>query len=154
MKKTAEELLKIIKDNYSESSYAFGDWSEAKVEIPAGLGEKEQKAKQDFYVENLQGLTYNQQKESPHWETYQNMPSKYGVTDLYVLNELGLGKVEDIYQRGGEGEGERWYQVWYFKDHDVYLRIDGHYTSDHGTEFYDGYGYQVFPREKTITVYT
>lgn len=154
MGKTAEELLKIIKGNYSEYSYAFGDWSEAEIEIPTELGEKEQKAKDKFYEENLKGLTYDQQKESPYLEVYQNMPSKYDIIDLYVLNELGLGEVVSVHQRGGEGQGTKWYQVWYFKDHDVYLRIDGHYTSYNGVDFYDGFGYQVFPKEKTITIYT
>lgn len=154
MKKTAEELLRIIKDNYSEYSYAFGDWSATKIEVPAELGDKEQKSKDEFYAENLKGLAYSQQMGSPLWEVYKKMPSKYDIINLYVLNELGLGEVEGVHQRGGEGQGTKWYQVWYFKDHDVYLRIDGHYTSYDGVDFYDGYGYQVFPKEKTITVYT
>lgn len=153
MKKSAEELLRIIKDNYSEYNYAFGDWSAANIEVPVGIGEKEQKAKDEFYAEKLKGLTYSQQMESPHMEEYRKMPSEYDIIGLYVLNELGLGEVEDIYQRGGEGQGTKWYQVWYFKDHDVYLRIDGHYTSYDGVDFFDGYGYQVFPKEKTITIY-
>lgn len=67
--------------------------------------------------------------------------------------ELGLGECEEIAQYGGEGKGDAWYSVKYFKDHNVYIRIDGCYTSYDGTDFYDGYGTEVFPKEKTITVY-
>ncbi len=67
--------------------------------------------------------------------------------------ELGLGEIEEIAQKGGEGEGSEWYSVKYFKDHDVYIKIEGYYTSYHGTDFDGGYGDEVKPQEKTITVY-
>lgn len=63
------------------------------------------------------------------------------------------GGWEEVEQYGGEGQGDTWYSVKYFPDHDVYIRIDGFYTSYHGTDFYDGLGREVRPQEKTITVY-
>ncbi len=77
--------------------------------------------------------------------------SEFGYMD-YSSEELGLGPVEEVAQRGGEGEGEDWYSVQYFKEHDVYIRIDGYYNSYNGTDF-DNDVYEVFPSEKTITVY-
>lgn len=78
--------------------------------------------------------------------------SSFGYDDFDSV-ELGLGECEEIEQYGGEGEGSTWYSVKYFKDHDVYIRTDGYYTSYHGTDFDDGYGYEVKPAQKTITVY-
>ena len=68
-------------------------------------------------------------------------------------NIEALGEWDEVSQYGGEGQGDTWYSVKYFKDHDVYIRTDGWYTSYDGTAFYDGYGYEVFPKEKVITVY-
>lgn len=64
-----------------------------------------------------------------------------------------LGEVKEVRQQGGEGEGDVWYVVHYFPAHDVYLRTDGYYSSYGGTEFYDGFGREVRPQEKMITVY-
>lgn len=70
-----------------------------------------------------------------------------------ILNYLGLGKVEEVEQYGGEGKGDTWYSVKHFVDHDVYIRIDGWYASYNGAEFDEGYGKEVKPQEKVITVY-
>ena len=64
-----------------------------------------------------------------------------------------VGEWVEVKQRGGEGEGETWYSVKLFKEHDVYIRTDGFYSSYNGTDFEDGYGEEVRPAEKTITVY-
>lgn len=66
----------------------------------------------------------------------------------------GLGEVEEVVQKGGEGEGSEWYSVKYFKDHDVYIKVEGYYSSYNGTDF-DGWEdcSEVKPQEKTITVY-
>jgi hypothetical protein len=64
-----------------------------------------------------------------------------------------VGEWKEVRQVGGEGEGETWYSVKFFKDHNVYIRTDGFYSSYNGTDFENGYGYQVKPTEKTITVY-
>ena len=67
-------------------------------------------------------------------------------------DDLDLGEIEDVKQVGGEGEGDTYYQVWLFKDHNIYIRIDGFYTSYNGTDWYNE-PYEVRPQEKTITVY-
>jgi hypothetical protein len=48
-----------------------------------------------------------------------------------------LGKCVDIDAYGGEGQGETWYRVKHFVDHDVYIKVDGFYTSYDGTDFED-----------------
>lgn len=73
----------------------------------------------------------------------------------YDTNELGLGEIKEVQRYGGEDQGSTWYSVKYFKDHDVYIRVDGYYSSYEGTDFYDGWGCcsEVKPIEKLITVY-
>ena len=76
---------------------------------------------------------------------------EFGMED-YDPHELGLGDVDEVAQVGGGGEGSTWYSVKYFKDHDVYIRIDGWYESYSGTDF-ENAPYEVKPKPKTITVY-
>ena len=64
-----------------------------------------------------------------------------------------FGEITTVNRRGGEGKGEDWNVVKQFVDHDVYISLDGYYTSYDGTDF-DGFELEeVFPKEKTITVY-
>lgn len=86
----------------------------------------------------------------------------YSISDFAFISSLGqdtddigVGMMEEVYQYGGEGQGERWESVKYFRDHDVYLKIRGFYQSYSGTDFpeeWDGV-FEVRPKEKTITVY-
>lgn len=67
----------------------------------------------------------------------------------------GVGAMEEICQRGGEGMGDDWYAIKHFPDHDVYIKVSGYYSSYEGTDF-GGWDCctEVRPREKTITVYS
>jgi len=73
----------------------------------------------------------------------------------YDSEELELGEIKEIHQHGGEGEGDYWESVKYFKDHDIYIKVEGFYQSYNGTEFYGNWkcASQVIPKEKIITVY-
>lgn len=65
----------------------------------------------------------------------------------------GIGEWEEVQQFGGEGEGDTWFSVKYFKDHDIYIKTTGSYQSDWGTDFYNGFGELVTPRKKEVIVY-
>lgn len=121
-KLTAKEILEIIEKNYSESSFAYDEWSELSEDSELELTEEEE------------ALSYPERKE-------------------VILQKLGLGEVEEVDQYGGSGKGDTWYSVKHFKDHDVYIRIDGYYSSYNGTDFEEGYGREVRPKEKVITVF-
>ena len=82
----------------------------------------------------------------------KNMSVSEFAYDDFDSVELGLGEYEEVDQHGGEDEGSDWWSVKYFKDHDVYIKVSGFYSSYSGTEF-EGYGFEVKPKEKTITVY-
>jgi hypothetical protein len=66
-----------------------------------------------------------------------------------------IGNWEEVDQEGGEGQGDHWHSVKYFKDHNIYINIYGFYTSHDGTDIDDGYSSasEVAPKLKTITVY-
>lgn len=83
----------------------------------------------------------------------QNMTESEFAFDDCDYEQLGLGNVKEVDQHGGEGEGDSWWSVKHFIDHGVYIRIDGSYASYDGTSFDDGYGREVRPQEKVITVY-
>ena len=94
-----------------------------------------------------------------YWESdkFEDINENY-IKDKCTLEEAEaiveeLGEVEEVDQYGGEGQGETWYSVKLFKDHGVYIRIDGYYESYNGVEFDQGYGEVVEPKQKTITVY-
>ena len=72
-----------------------------------------------------------------------------------VLQAAGLGSsMESVESYGGEGQGETWYVVYYFKDLDLYIKVDGFYQSYSGVSFngWDDISI-VRPVEKTVTVY-
>lgn len=121
-KLTAKEILEIVEKNYSESSFAYNEWTELEEDSELELTEEEE------------ALSYSEQEK-------------------VILQKLGLGEVEEVDHYGGEGQGDTWYSVKHFKDHDVYIRIDGYYSSYNGTDFYEGYGREVRPKEKVITVF-
>jgi len=65
------------------------------------------------------------------------------------LEDFGPFKEVDS---SGSHENEDWWGVFYFERHDVFIRISGYYTSYNGIAA-DTIGPEVFPKEKTITVY-
>lgn len=81
-----------------------------------------------------------------------------GVTraDLGLENvswqKYDFGQVDTISSWGGEGEGSSIGVVYHFKDHNLYMRIDGNYQSHYGSDWDDD-PYEVRPEQKTITVY-
>jgi hypothetical protein len=123
-KLTATQIIDIIKDNnISVEDFAYCDFPDL-----------EYKPEYNITEEDYDKLSTNDQR-------------------LIVSNYLGIGDWKEVDQYGGEGEGERWYSVKYFKDHDVYIKTNGFYSSYNGTDFDYGYGYEVKPVQKTITVY-
>lgn len=156
MKKlTGKEILAILEENYDASAVGYGEWVKTKqtVDIDEELCEKAQEAKDNFWNKIKDELPSNNREDHPLFKEYLAMPSRYGMQEQLILKQLGLGIVEEVKQRGGEGQGETWYSVKHFKDHDVYIRTDGFYSSYNGTDFDYGIGTVVTPQEKVITVY-
>lgn len=74
----------------------------------------------------------------------------FGDTDNFV-EEIGISKEVDSY--GGEEQGSEWYSVRYFPEHDVYIKIEGWYSSYEGTYFDDSEYLEVFPTEIIVKKY-
>lgn len=64
-----------------------------------------------------------------------------------------FGEVREVYSKGGEGKGEDWERVYHFVDHNVYLSMQGFYSSYGGTDFDNYEPKEVFPKQKTVTVF-
>ena len=72
----------------------------------------------------------------------------------YELDKKIFGKTETVDEEGGyEGGGESMYIVKHFVDHNVFIRLNGFYTSYSGTDFDDYDFEEVFPIERTVTFY-
>lgn len=65
---------------------------------------------------------------------------------------LDLGDVVVVDRYGGEGCGDKYYVVYHFVSHNVYLRINGYYQSYHGAEFEQA-PYEVTAVSKTVIFY-
>lgn len=81
--------------------------------------------------------------------------AKYGTDEYDIHKNSVLGVVKQVAGYGGEGKGEDWWKVYYFEDHNVYIKVDGWYQSYNGVEFYEGWDSckNVSPKEKTIVIY-
>ncbi len=71
--------------------------------------------------------------------------------DLLKEQYERLGEIELVEQHGGEGEGDDYYTVYHFKDHDVWIQFQGWYASYHGSEYEEMF--EVQPEQKLVTVY-
>jgi|SRR6188508_2008856 len=100
----------------------------------------------------------SQSTKMTYQEILEGLKELCGEVDNYAWGNFddeifGGSKIVDRY--GGEGQGETWYNVRYFPQHNVYIKVDGFYTSYSGTDFDDGWECcsEVKPQIKTITVY-
>lgn len=78
--------------------------------------------------------------------------SSYEMVNEY-LEFIGLGEIQVVDKYGGEGKGDTWYSVKYFKKHNIYIKTIGFYTSYNGVDLYDGYGDEVKPNKRTVIIY-
>lgn len=142
-KLTAKEILtKIEEQGISVEDFGWGDFGAPE---DFELSPETQKIKDEYL--KFREIPWEERKDLEAPTNYHPLANKEW------LDSIGIGEWEEVEQVGGEGEGDIWYSVKYFKDHDVYIKTTGFYSSYEGTEFYDGYGEEVRPKEKTITVY-
>jgi hypothetical protein len=66
----------------------------------------------------------------------------------------GMIPFKEVYQEGGEGQGDHYEKVVHFEEDDIYISIVGRYSSDYGVD-YDGWKslHNVYPQEQKIIVY-
>ena len=162
-KLTGEEILERVEQVFGNNveAFAYCDYTEADVNEIEGFEYDEEKAeavgkvKNDHWEAIKDNLPndYKERMAHPDMKAHKALPSKHQEKENQLLNFLGLGKVVEVKQYGGEEQGSTWYSIKHFVDHDVYIRTDGYYQSYHGTDFHDGIGRVVTPQQKTITVF-
>ena len=162
MKKlTGQEVLTILEENFGEnvSDFAYCEYTELIPDDFKFSDELQKKidvnqAAYDAYVNHPD---YSSRTASPELEelrrTWLKTPNEGDVMAEEYFQSLGLGEVVEIEQYGGEDMGSTWYSIKHFVDHDVYIRTDGYYQSYNGTDFYEGIGKVVTPKQKTVTVF-
>jgi hypothetical protein len=80
--------------------------------------------------------------------------SEFAYEEEWTDDEnTGIGDFVEVEHYGGEGQGSTWYSIKHFKSHDIYIRVDGYYSSYNGTDFEEGWGEEVKPVTKTVTVF-
>jgi len=81
--------------------------------------------------------------------------TEFAYEDVSKEIRKEIGEWKEIQQHGGEGEGSDWYSVKHFSEHDIYIKVSGHYTSFNGTDFdgFDDACSEVKPVEKKVTFY-
>jgi len=141
MKKlTAKEILEIVEKNFELDDFAQDDYGPPNDFVHPDYNTR----KKIEYPHDLKQLQL---------EYSQSIKDYYEARDKEYIDSLGLGKIVEVDQYGGEGMGDEWYSVKHFVDHDIYIKTTGFYQSHSGVEFYNGYGEEVFPKQKVITVY-
>lgn len=75
--------------------------------------------------------------------------------DEVDYEELGLGEVEEVDQTGGMDKGSNWSSTKYFKNHDIYIKVRGFYSSYDGTEFDSWISsvFEVYPKTTTKIIF-
>lgn len=149
-KLTFEQIIQKLKDNnISLEDFAYEEVGGNIEDYPEAL--EAQKTRKEHY-EKHKGESWKTGAECV--DVYNSMPNEYEISKNKFREQLGLNW-EEVEQYGGEGQGDTWYSVKYFKDHDVYIKVNGWYQSYNGTEFHSGWDSckEVKPSQKTITVY-
>jgi hypothetical protein len=160
---TAQEIKAILEKHTSIEDFAFGDFGPnddfvASPEVEQIVNAKKE-AEKIMEEHPLYKKPWNEQQLDTEFmalkDAYLELPSGYLEIKNEWLKSLGLGPIENVDRKGGEGEGEEWYVVFYFPKHNVYLKCNGYYQSYHGTEFYGGWNdcFEVIPKQVEITVY-
>lgn len=155
-----EEIFRIIEEDFEMciNAYAEGDWTLPEDFVHSdelAIRVTRSKTARDNYNNHpgcrdyaKRDKEYDRLKEVYYSDTYP-----YDECISEVLEHYGIGPIEKVSSHGGEGQGDHWEVVNYFSKHDIYIRTVGTYSSYNGTDFYNGYGNQVVPKQKTITVY-
>lgn len=148
----AEELIKLLEANMTVEQFAFED-------VPYDYDEddedvKRADAEQKMWLANNPNPGHGKDGFDEWKEKYYSIPSGYNVSKNKWFKSKNIPKWEEVEQVGGEGQGDTWYSVKYFKDLDIYLNVYGWYSSYNGTDI-EGWGAvtEVRPTEKTIIAY-
>lgn len=112
----------------------------------------------NFDFSGTEGSNYYYEEEDKHNTGEFTRERKDFYSGKKDINIDGLGHIKIMEKVGGYNElqdgayGMNFHIIRYFVDHDVYIKLDGYYSSEEGLE--PGRYSQVVPEEKTITVFS
>lgn len=139
---TYNELIQnLINAGITPSDLAFGNW------IPADTTE----------IKDLYKIYRN--KNESEKERFVALDKLRGLQKKQLddfLKEHNIPHFECVEEVGGEGQGEHWHIVYYFREIDIYIKITGYYQSYDGVSIDSSYDYscrEVRPKDKIIVVY-
>lgn len=144
-KLTFEQIIKKLQDNdIPIEDFAYEEVNGRLEDYPEAI--EAQKIRKEFYEKHKDDW-------SNHVKEYNTLPNEYEIYKDKFRESLGLNW-EEVHQEGGEGEGDHWESVKYFKDHNIYIKVVGFYSSYNGTDF-SGWSScsEVKPKQVEITVY-
>lgn len=147
-----EQIKEILVANFSLENFAYDEIPYDTENFSSEALEAQNKL--DKWLLDNPNPGYGKPDYDKWYKEYNSLPTKYSIAKKEFLSKLGINWKE-VEQYGGEDQGSTWYSVKYFPDHDVYIRVDGYYSSYNGTDFngWDGDCKEVRPKQKTITVY-
>jgi len=148
-----KKILEVLKE--SEISISNFAYENVPSKTPYSSEALEAERIKDQWVVDNPNPGYGTDKYQEWLENFSKFPSKYNIAQREWLAEHNIPTWKEVEQVGGEGQGDTWYSVKYFPDHDVYINVSGYYSSYNGTDFndWDDACSEVKPIEKTITVY-
>lgn len=151
---TYKEILERLKTVFeSVSDFAYNEIPYSENYSAEAL--KAEDVRQEWLVNNP-NPGYDNNDEYRIWAAeFYKIPSKYNVAKKEWFVNNNIPYFEEVHQEGGEGQGDHWESVKLFPEHNIYIKVVGHYSSYNGTDFYNDWGccYNVTPKEKTVTVY-
>jgi hypothetical protein len=82
-------------------------------------------------------------------------PVKGFALEEFSASDLGLGAIEVVHTEGGYDKGSNYVKVFHFIDHDVYLSVEGSYSSYEGLDIWNGWDAvsEVRPKKVEVTIY-
>lgn len=148
----SSELIKLLSKHFTVEGFAYedlkirGEFSQAALDAEA--------ASEKWKKENP-NPGYNSSAYKDWVQMVNQFPSKYAIREQEYLREHEIPEWKEVSQYGGEGQGDTWYSVKYFPSSNIYLKVDGFYSSYEGAEFEDWEKSvkEVFPKQVTITEY-
>lgn len=102
-----------------------------------------------IYVEDYD-YEWEEIEENPKLAKHIKLIDNYKILDLGSLIKEHLGEYEVVHTSDFY-DGYECFGVLYFKEHDIYVKVSGYYSSYNGTEW--STLREVKPKEKTIIVY-
>jgi hypothetical protein len=94
------------------------------------------------------------EEEQGYYDSIHRRIAHQDIDQDKLKEDFGDFEYKLMAERGSTGDHDSCTTVIYFKEHDVYLALEGWYSSQEGSMFEDDNWHQVYPKQITRTIYT